>query len=172
MPASTFISVDLPAPFSPTRACTSPRLSSNCTLSRARTPGKVLLIPSILRIILSIDCSLSRADLFLSRNSPAVRDARTLRPDGFLFTQREFPDELCYEVVNLLVTTRQQTNRPIAAKHQPRGAKHRQDLLEVRSDFINRPVAARLRDHAGDFAIDVWIGGNAPHVIQPGLHVP
>src|SRR5215210_7510899 len=32
--------VDLPAPFSPTRAFTSPARTSNVTSSRARTPGK------------------------------------------------------------------------------------------------------------------------------------
>src|SRR5882724_627900 len=42
-PASTFMRVDLPAPFSPIRACTSPATRSNRQSSRARTPGKVLL---------------------------------------------------------------------------------------------------------------------------------
>src|SRR5262245_60565045 len=43
MPASTFISVDLPAPFSPISACTSPAISSKRQLSSARTPGNDLL---------------------------------------------------------------------------------------------------------------------------------
>src|SRR5258708_1711764 len=38
--------VDLPDPFSPVRACTSPARSSRLTLSSARTPGNDLLIPS------------------------------------------------------------------------------------------------------------------------------
>src|ERR1700722_16620568 len=42
MPAMIFISVDLPAPFSPISACTWPRLKRNETLSSARTPGKAL----------------------------------------------------------------------------------------------------------------------------------
>ena len=46
-PASTFIKVDLPAPFSPTSACTSPRLTSNETPSSARTPGNTFTIPLI-----------------------------------------------------------------------------------------------------------------------------
>src|SRR4051794_35365268 len=40
-----FISVDLPAPFSPSRACTSLWRRSKSTLSFARTPGKRLVIP-------------------------------------------------------------------------------------------------------------------------------
>src|SRR6218665_1476708 len=40
-----FISVDLPAPFSPSSACTEPGRRRNCTLSRATTPGKDLLTP-------------------------------------------------------------------------------------------------------------------------------
>src|SRR5579859_5359503 len=40
-----FISVDLPAPFSPIRAWTVPRRTRNCTPSRATTPGKDLPTP-------------------------------------------------------------------------------------------------------------------------------
>src|SRR5688572_6674091 len=39
----TLIRVDLPAPFSPTSACTSPGSSRKETLSRARTPGNLLV---------------------------------------------------------------------------------------------------------------------------------
>src|SRR5271168_794298 len=42
MPAMIFISVDLPAPFSPISAWTWPRLSRNETSSSASTPGKAL----------------------------------------------------------------------------------------------------------------------------------
>ena len=38
-PPSTFISVDLPAPFSPTRPMTSPGSTARLTSSRATTPG-------------------------------------------------------------------------------------------------------------------------------------
>src|SRR5207245_6880944 len=41
-PAATAISVDFPAPFSPTRACTSPSATSKLTPLRATTPGYVL----------------------------------------------------------------------------------------------------------------------------------
>src|SRR4029453_12518476 len=40
-----FMSVDLPAPFSPRRACTSPGASSKSTPSFATTPGNRLVIP-------------------------------------------------------------------------------------------------------------------------------
>src|SRR3979411_1829477 len=46
-PARIFISVDLPAPFSPTRACTSPALTSKVTPSSARTPGNVFTMSRI-----------------------------------------------------------------------------------------------------------------------------
>src|SRR3954452_15804090 len=42
-----FINVDLPAPFSPSSACTSPRRTSNETSSLATTPGNSLRIPCI-----------------------------------------------------------------------------------------------------------------------------
>src|SRR5687768_1496109 len=41
--------VDLPAPFSPTSACTSPSSSAKSTWSRAVTPANRLTIPSIRR---------------------------------------------------------------------------------------------------------------------------
>src|SRR5919197_5838526 len=45
-PARTFTSVDLPAPFSPTRACASPACSSMEASSSARTEPNDLLAPS------------------------------------------------------------------------------------------------------------------------------
>ena len=42
MPARIFMNVDLPAPFSPTTANTSPALKRKETLSNACTPGKCL----------------------------------------------------------------------------------------------------------------------------------
>src|SRR5918994_4366129 len=41
-----FISVDLPAPFSPSRACTSPLCRSRSIRSFARTPGNCFVMPS------------------------------------------------------------------------------------------------------------------------------
>src|SRR3954452_22919654 len=40
-----FISVVLPAPFSPSSACTSPRRRSRSMWSLATVPGKILVIP-------------------------------------------------------------------------------------------------------------------------------
>lgn len=46
-PDSTFISVDLPAPFSPQMAWISPCLTDRLTSCSALTPGNVLVIPLI-----------------------------------------------------------------------------------------------------------------------------
>src|SRR3546814_5980665 len=43
MPATIFIRVDLPAPFSPIKASTEPGRTRNCTSDRATTPGNPLL---------------------------------------------------------------------------------------------------------------------------------
>src|SRR3990172_1354678 len=48
-PPRIFIRVDFPAPFSPTRQCTSPCFSSKLTSSSAVTPGYFLMIPFIER---------------------------------------------------------------------------------------------------------------------------
>src|SRR6478609_3829485 len=45
MPDSSFINVDFPAPFSPTRASTSPRRRVRCMSCSALTPGKLLATP-------------------------------------------------------------------------------------------------------------------------------
>src|SRR6267142_7046747 len=47
MPAMIFISVDLPAPFSPINACTVPACSRKPTWSSATTPGNALTMPAI-----------------------------------------------------------------------------------------------------------------------------
>src|SRR5918994_110598 len=49
-PASTLTSVDFPAPFSPTRATTSPDDISRSTSSKALTPGKDLPTPVNLNV--------------------------------------------------------------------------------------------------------------------------
>src|SRR5687768_12668971 len=46
MPVSTLISVDLPAPFSPTRAWISPGRRVKSTSLSARTPAKVFVTPA------------------------------------------------------------------------------------------------------------------------------
>src|SRR5213594_528821 len=55
MPPRMRISVDLPAPFSPTRAWTSPASTSSETSCSARTPGKDLEILLISRSGLTVD---------------------------------------------------------------------------------------------------------------------
>src|SRR5689334_20776688 len=72
-----FISVDLPAPFSPRSACTSPRRTSNDTSSLATTPGNSLRMPRISRT----SSSLTEVDAIARRRegeieSPSRRDRR------------------------------------------------------------------------------------------------
>src|SRR4051812_35297066 len=50
MPARSLISVDLPAPFSPQRAWTSPACRSKLTSRSATTPGKRLVSPRAARM--------------------------------------------------------------------------------------------------------------------------
>ena len=55
-PLRIFMSVDLPAPFSPSSTCTSPACNSSATSSSATTPGNCLQMPRICRIsVESID---------------------------------------------------------------------------------------------------------------------
>src|SRR6266542_25853 len=69
-----FISVDFPAPFSPSSACTSPGRMSKSTWSFASTPGKRLVMPVIA--------------------SPAAGSALLVRhPDGGWW--RGAPDQSC-----------------------------------------------------------------------------
>src|SRR6185436_727605 len=64
-PVSTLIRVDLPAPFSPISACTSPGRSRKSTPSSARTPGKDLLIAVIVTTgsVIPSDLSGSSVDI-------------------------------------------------------------------------------------------------------------
>ena len=48
--------VDLPDPFWPTRACTSPAATSMSTASRASVPGKALVMPLMFKMV----CTFSR----------------------------------------------------------------------------------------------------------------
>src|SRR6185369_10822106 len=65
-PLRTFMSVDLPAPFSPSRTCTSPGATSRSTSSRARTPGKDL----------RMDCMCSRGGRGSGLTDPLARRSR------------------------------------------------------------------------------------------------
>src|ERR1700675_2450612 len=55
-PIKILIKVDFPAPFSPTKPCTSPALTPKLTPFRARTPGKLLWM-SVMETIVALDCS-------------------------------------------------------------------------------------------------------------------
>src|SRR5215469_3718805 len=76
-----FISVDLPAPFSPSSACTSPRRTSNDTSSLATTPGNSLRMPRISRTSSSL--ALTAVDAIARRRegeieSPSRRGRQSL----------------------------------------------------------------------------------------------
>src|SRR5205823_8925726 len=64
-PLRTFISVDLPAPFSPTRAWTFPRASSRSTPRSACVGPKCLWMPTIVRRRDSLTARRERAWLLL-----------------------------------------------------------------------------------------------------------
>src|SRR5919106_3330364 len=95
MPYSTRISVDLPAPFSPIRAWTSPRRSSSVTSSLATTPGNRLVIPS----------RTTRGGELLSPAPSSVTpvDLRRCVGDGDLAV-----DDLLLELVQLLLDVRRE----------------------------------------------------------------
>src|SRR5579864_1589525 len=76
-----FISVDLPAPFSPRRACTSPRRTSNEIPSFATTPGNSLRIPRISRTSSSVTRLAMRAGRRRASSSPALRNSLLLFED-------------------------------------------------------------------------------------------
>src|SRR6478609_3806497 len=78
-----FESVDLPAPFSPSNACTSPSTTSKWTFSFATTPGNRLVIP---RSSTAVGIKRGRA----RRSSRPPRTALALRA----------PDDALHQVVH------------------------------------------------------------------------
>src|ERR1051325_361604 len=78
-----FESVDLPAPFSPSRACTSPSAASKCTPSFATTPGNRFVIPT--------------SSTAAARDGKAGGADRPARPDGLALRA---PDDAPHEVVH------------------------------------------------------------------------
>src|SRR5881397_114446 len=66
-----FESVDFPAPFSPSSACTSPTATSKSTASFASTPGKRLVIPRM-----------RTADRPAAPADPPLTDRSSSRPIG------------------------------------------------------------------------------------------
>src|SRR5215472_4462658 len=76
-----FISVDLPAPFSPSSACTSPRRTSSDTSSLATTPGNSLRMPRISRTSSSLTLTVAMLSPVGGRaksNSPSRRVGSSL----------------------------------------------------------------------------------------------
>src|SRR5438067_1805072 len=75
-----FISVDLPAPFSPSSACTSPGRSSKSTRSSATTPGNRFVMPRISRTVAASTAHDSK-DLLLKRRGDLEPARDDLLPD-------------------------------------------------------------------------------------------
>src|SRR5262249_52119296 len=80
-PASTFISVLLPAPFSPTMACNSPESVSKYALSSATSPGNRIVTRSIsisgaMRSLDTVTASLQSSQ----QENKHERDQRRCRP--------------------------------------------------------------------------------------------
>src|SRR4051794_23878846 len=92
-----FISVDLPAPFSPSSACTSPRFSSKWTWSLATTPGKRFVMPLSSRRGASSVIRMSGAGL-------SARSTACFEPLLDRVGNRDVPvDDLLLDVVELLL---------------------------------------------------------------------
>src|SRR5438067_13657954 len=84
-PASSFIIVDLPAPFSPSKACTSPGRKSKRPSLIAWTPGKLFSIPSIkTKPSLSLVTSSFMWFPYVSRINPVINPKYLACPDQFL----------------------------------------------------------------------------------------
>src|SRR5262245_8743759 len=87
-PVMILMSVDLPAPFSPTRACTSPARRSNETPFSARTPANDFAISEVWRrggmVSAGVWSGGEILAIFLS-NRPRAYDNSRLVPDARLF---------------------------------------------------------------------------------------
>src|SRR5215213_6434143 len=93
-----FISVDLPAPFSPRSACTSPARSSKSTSSLATTPGNSFRMPSSSRRAASAICGGER-----SGAGDAARPADRSPCLGDRLRDLDFPvDDLLLLLVDLV----------------------------------------------------------------------
>src|SRR5436309_2036087 len=84
-----FESVDLPAPFSPSSACTSPSAASKSTPSLATTPGNRFVIPRS-----------STAALMGARGQGKGRTGPASCPPRSLFLALRAPDDASHEVVH------------------------------------------------------------------------
>ncbi len=102
-PYNTFISVVLPAPFSPSNAWTDPRSTRRSTSSLASTPGKRFVIASKRTASICLCRRLRREglnlrvprDLVLARSvdSSGETDTETHTPDDLSRTTRRTPDD-------------------------------------------------------------------------------
>src|SRR2546423_3304217 len=140
------ISVDLPAPFSPSRACTSPRRRSKSMWSLASTPGNCFVIPRSSRTGASSTGRLN------NRAGPKARSAEPLR-QVLADRQRRLDlalDDLCLQRGDLL--------QPRLLEVGPRAVLAQADatVLQVEDQVAAALVAlARLRALDGEEDADI-----------------
>src|SRR6266536_1449223 len=109
-PARMLISVLLPAPFSPSKACTSPHRAEKSTPWFATTPGKALSIPTIEKARSAV----TRRESYRARTSSGLgralrarpRGARSAPPNPYLLncdlTLRNIADDIAKSPVHLV----------------------------------------------------------------------
>src|SRR6185437_13601880 len=141
-----FISVDLPAPFSPSSACTSPRRTSRETSSLATTPGNSLRMPRISRTRSSLTAAMLLRNRRRTGNSPALRGSS-------LLSERRRWDEPAGDHVRLVLVHRR----------DPRLRHLRADLAHADAAVlqVEQDVAATLERalrHRGHHVVDADIG--------------
>src|SRR6476620_10495540 len=159
------ISVLLPAPFSPSRACTSPVRTSKSTSSRATTPGKALRMPCIsstgTETADSAVTSLCRASESISV-LPQGAAAASVEQDGDEDDQpvdRQLPARIDAQQDDAVVEGAQQQHRQQRADQralasgqtdaaQQNGADHLQ--LEAEPGVVLAGVEARDEDEGAD----------------------
>src|SRR4051812_21135136 len=133
-PEIVLISVDLPAPFSPSSACTSPARTSKLTPFSARTPGKRLEMPRSSRkggALVILPGQYYRA----SRRSTRRRG---LREQVFLDLRiPEFPEHVVDEVV---VNVDEQHRRGEEEEHLPRVERAERGVDLVRHELEGHPA--------------------------------
>src|SRR5437868_1431890 len=122
-----FASVDLPAPFSPTRPCTSPARSSKSTPRRARTPANSLTMPTARTAAggcpAAVSCSLTGSGPLVLRLPLAdVRLRQDPAADG-LRDERS-------------VAGPERSDRPLAGDQEAEDLVHRVEAVVVRRDDV------------------------------------
>src|SRR5436309_10366308 len=158
-----FISVDLPAPFSPSSAWTSPRRRSKSTRSSATTPGNRFVMPRISRTVAASTADDSK-DLLLKRrgtlsrfteseggpNGPALSSSKQGRLLLQLLRNVKLPgDDLRLDLVHRLDERLRHAGVDLADAHAAVGERELEIVVA-----LELPGLGRL-DHVEDTKVDV-----------------